>query len=119
MEKEDCIRVRLLLASLRFMNILGFNFTEFQISASVKATEYKNSPNTWNTKYFIPVCCFVLFNVGDWLGRFFAEYIQWPKPGRMGMIVVFILSVSRVAFIPLFLHCHIPPEERIYTRYGF
>ena len=39
---------------------------------SVNAKEYP----TWANYYFIPVCCFVLFNVGDYLGRFLAGLIQ-------------------------------------------
>ena len=61
-----------------------------------------------NGNYFIPVCCFIFFNLGDYIGRFVAEYIQWPKPGKVGMIIVFVLSIVRVAFIPLFLQCNIP-----------
>ena len=56
-----------------------------------------SSPESeWGTKYFIPVCCFVLFNVGDWLGRFSAEMIQWPKPGRFGMFFVLVLTLLRI-----------------------
>ena len=56
-----------------------------------------SSPESeWGTKYFIPVCCFVLFNVGDWLGRFSAEMIQWPKPGRFGMFFVLALTLLRI-----------------------
>ena len=75
---------------------------------------YKDEEDQWSSKYFIPVCCFILFNVGDYVGRFFAEYIKWPKPGRLGMIIVFLLTMLRFAFIPLFLHCHIP-NGRQYT----
>jgi len=74
---------------------------------ALKKDEEKDYP--WGVKYFIPVCCFVLFNVGDWLGRFSAEMIQWPKPGRFGMFLVLGLSLARLAFIPLFLFCNINP----------
>lgn len=74
---------------------------------ALKKDEEEDYP--WGVKYFIPVCCFVLFNVGDWLGRFSAEMIQWPKPGRFGMFLVLGLSLARLAFIPLFLFCNIDP----------
>lgn len=67
----------------------------------------------WGLKFFIPVACFVLFNVGDWLGRFFAEMFQWPKPGRFGMIFVLIFTLARLAFIPLFLFSNANPGGRI------
>ena len=69
----------------------------------------------WGLKYFIPVACFVLFNVGDWLGRFMAEMIQWPKPGRFGMWFVFVLSILRIGFVPLFLFCNANPDNRNLT----
>ena len=30
----------------------------------------------------MPVVCFVLFNVGDWIGRILAERLAWPSPGK-------------------------------------
>ena len=38
--------------------------------------------SSWSTDYFVPVVCFVLFNVGDWIGRILAERLTWPKPGK-------------------------------------
>ena len=75
---------------------------------SVNAKEYP----TWASTYFIPVCCFVLFNVGDYLGRFAAEKLAWPGPGRLGMAITFAASLCRVGFIPLFLFCNADPEGR-------
>ena len=49
----------------------------------------------WSTKLFVPVACFVLFNMGDYIGRFLAEHIQWPRPGRFGMILVFSMTLLR------------------------
>ena len=73
----------------------------------------------WGEKFFIPVCCFVLFNVGDWLGRFAAELLQWPRPGRWGMIFVFFMSLARVSFIPLFLFSNANPLDRVHTQVLF
>lgn len=28
-------------------------------------------------KYFVPVSCFLLFNVGDFVGRLMASFVQW------------------------------------------
>jgi len=64
----------------------------------------------WAKKYFIPVCCFVLFNVGDYVGRFIAEKVQWPKPGKanerytFGSALILFLSTLRVVFILLFIN---------------
>ena len=75
---------------------------------SVNAKEYP----TWANYYFIPVCCFVLFNVGDYLGRFAAEKVAWPGPGRVGMAVTFTASLLRVLFVPLFIFCNADPNNR-------
>lgn len=85
------------------------------LAESVNKKEY----TTWAENYFIPVCCFVLFNVGDYVGRFIAEIVQWPKPGKMGMILVTVASLSRLAFIPLFLFCNVTPNNRQVTSVLF
>jgi len=84
-------------------------------SSSLPLTPFNEEDYPWGIKFFIPVCCFVLFNVGDWLGRFSAEMIQWPRPGRFGMFLVLALSLLRLAFIPLFLCCNIPVERQFTT----
>ncbi|XP_053336269.1 equilibrative nucleoside transporter 2 isoform X2 [Clarias gariepinus] len=33
-------------------------------------------PGKWES-YFIPVCCFLLFNVMDWTGRTVTSFVQW------------------------------------------
>ena len=65
-------------------------------SSSLPTEKFEKDEYPWGIKYFIPVCCFVLFNVGDWLGRFAAEMIQWPRPGRFGMFFVLALSLLRL-----------------------
>ncbi|KAI4900869.1 hypothetical protein NFI96_019634, partial [Prochilodus magdalenae] len=59
--------------------------------------------------YFIPVCCFLLFNVMDWTGRTVTSVVQWPpKESRLfPMLVVF-----RVIFVPLLMLCNV--QERHY-----
>ena len=65
-------------------------------SSTLPMEAYVKTDYPWGEKYFIPVSCFVLFNVGDWLGRFAAEWIQWPRPGRFGMWFVLALSLLRL-----------------------
>jgi len=83
---------------------------------SVNKEEYP----TWAKKYFIPVCCFVLFNVGDYVGRFIAEKVQWPKPGKINQpctvssMIVLGLSLARVVFIPLFMYCNAFESDTAY-----
>ena len=37
--------------------------------------------SSWTETFFVPIACFLLFNIGDYLGRFLAGLIQWPRPG--------------------------------------
>jgi len=87
-------------------------------TASVKSVNAADYPE-WANKYYISVCCFVLFNVGDYIGRFAAELLQWPKPGFFGMVVVLVASLARLAFVPLFLYCNVAPENRSVTSVQF
>ncbi|KAK3871004.1 hypothetical protein Pcinc_023801, partial [Petrolisthes cinctipes] len=57
----------------------------------------------WADLYFQPVITFLLFNVGDYVGRQVAGFIMWPKRGSR---IVYILVTLRLVFIPLFLLCN-------------
>uniref|UniRef100_A0A669BCP1 Equilibrative nucleoside transporter 2 n=1 Tax=Oreochromis niloticus TaxID=8128 RepID=A0A669BCP1_ORENI len=70
------------------------------ITVDVKTTsEGKN----WEL-YFISVCCFLIFNINDWLGRTITTKIRWPsKESRLFPVLV----ISRVVFIPLLMFCNV------------
>jgi len=80
------------------------------ITMHVKSTLPKGS--SWADTFIVPVACFLLFNVGDYLGRFLAGIIQWPKPGKVGSFITLFLSIARLVFLPLFLFCNIRPDAR-------
>jgi len=69
-------------------------------------------PNPWNEKYFVPVCCFLVQAVSDWVGRFIATTTQWPKPGKWTDVAVAVAVLARIAFIPLMMRCNIAPYNR-------
>ncbi|XP_036968173.1 equilibrative nucleoside transporter 2 isoform X1 [Acanthopagrus latus] len=55
-------------------------------------------------RFFISVCCFLTFNINDWLGRTITTLIRWPrKESRLFPVLV----VSRVVFIPLLMFCNV------------
>ncbi|KAI1886377.1 hypothetical protein AGOR_G00213390 [Albula goreensis] len=65
-------------------------------------------------EYFIPVSCFLIFNVMDWAGRSLTALCMWPgKDSKMLPILV----VLRVVFVPLFMLCNVQP--RTYTSVVF
>ena len=51
--------------------------------------------SAWSKTFYVPVACFLLFNVGDYLGRFLASLIAWPKPGKVGSFITLFLSLAR------------------------
>ena len=85
------------------------------ITAQVVSMGSGKDGSEWNNKYFIPVGCFLLFNIGDFVGRMLASVIQWPKANHMGSIIILGLALARVAFIPLFLFCNVAPSNRSVT----
>ncbi|XP_068443428.1 equilibrative nucleoside transporter 2 [Clinocottus analis] len=55
-------------------------------------------------RFFISVCCFLVFNLGDWFGRTVTTLIQWPrKEARLFPVLV----IFRVGFIPLLMLCNV------------
>ncbi|KAM9302462.1 equilibrative nucleoside transporter 2 [Gastrophryne carolinensis] len=77
------------------------------ITAKVKASSQDNK--SWE-RFFTPVCCFLIFNLMDWLGRSLTSKILWPGPDCK---YTPLLAAGRFIFIPLFMFCNI--EERYYS----
>ncbi|XP_062851928.1 equilibrative nucleoside transporter 1a isoform X1 [Trichomycterus rosablanca] len=59
-------------------------------------------------KYFIPVSCFLLFNLMDWAGRSLTAVCMWP--GKDSNLLP-MLVVARVVFVPLFVLCNVQPRN--------
>lgn len=49
----------------------------------------------WASTFFVPVGCFLLFNIGDYIGRTLAGIVQLPKPSKVGSYVTLGLSILR------------------------
>lgn len=65
----------------------------------------KPSQTLISNTYFGPVFCFLIFNSAALLGNVISYYTSWPGKDR-----VWILSVSRLLFIPFFLFCNFQPD---------
>ncbi|XP_058256536.1 equilibrative nucleoside transporter 1 isoform X1 [Hemibagrus wyckioides] len=61
-------------------------------------------------KYFIPVSCFLLFNLFDWSGRSLTAVCSWP--GKDSKLLPALL-LTRLIFIPLFMLCNVQPRYRM------
>ncbi|XP_032419866.1 equilibrative nucleoside transporter 1-like isoform X2 [Xiphophorus hellerii] len=61
---------------------------------------------TWE-RYFVPVSCFLLFNLSDWTGRSLTAVCMWPgKDSRVLPAAI----LARVVFVPLFMLCNVQPR---------
>jgi len=78
----------------------------------------KDKPNSsaWENQFFVPVSCFLFYNIGDYIGRLIAASPVIPNPGSK---LALIMSCARVVFIPLFLLCNLAPNERHITEVYF
>uniref|UniRef100_A0A671LHP6 Equilibrative nucleoside transporter 1-like n=1 Tax=Sinocyclocheilus anshuiensis TaxID=1608454 RepID=A0A671LHP6_9TELE len=63
--------------------------------------------NGWDT-YFIPVSCFLLFNMMDWAGRSLTAVCMWPGKDSIWLPV---LVIARLVFVPLFMLCNVQPRH--------
>ncbi|KAM4730288.1 equilibrative nucleoside transporter 1-like isoform 1-T2 [Anableps anableps] len=75
------------------------------VTVEVKSTVANGS--AWEI-YFIPVSCFLLFNVMDWAGRSLTAVCMWPGKDSIWLPV---LCGVRVIFIPLFMLCNVHPRS--------
>uniref|UniRef100_A0A8C2XIC8 Solute carrier family 29 member 1a n=1 Tax=Cyclopterus lumpus TaxID=8103 RepID=A0A8C2XIC8_CYCLU len=75
------------------------------VTVEVKSTIANGG--TWDG-YFIPVSCFLLFNLMDWAGRSLTAVCMWPGKDSMWLPVMVGL---RVIFIPLFMLCNVQPRH--------
>jgi equilibrative nucleoside transporter 1/2/3 len=91
------------------------NFTTTLIAfpaVTVLVRPISTESNTWNDTLFVPVLCFVLYNLGDYVGKTAASLVQWPKTSVKEQFLLLAMSIVRIAFIPLFMYCNVSPGNR-------
>ncbi|XP_068183802.1 equilibrative nucleoside transporter 1-like [Antennarius striatus] len=74
------------------------------VTVDVKSTIANGG--SWDV-YFIPVACFLLFNVMDWVGRSLTAVCLWPSKDSFWVPV---LVAMRLIFAPLFMLCNVQPR---------
>lgn len=77
------------------------------VTAEVKSTIAGSSK--WEM-YFIPVSCFLMFNIFDWLGRSLTAVCLWPR--KDSRLLPFMVA-ARIVFIPLFMLCNVQPRNHM------
>eukprot|EP00041_Stephanoeca_diplocostata_P029188 m.855386 g.855386 ORF g.855386 m.855386 type:complete len:539 (+) comp23509_c0_seq2:190-1806(+) len=86
---------------------VAFVFTvTLAVFPAVAANIQSNSTGSYATKLFVPVFCFLGFNLGDWIGRTIAgrPSLRWPPPEKPSLMKYPVLC--RVVLIPLFMLCN-------------
>lgn len=63
----------------------------------------------WTNELFSPLSCFLLFNLGDLIGRTIAGFLPYFNEKSC---MIPILCTARVIFIPLFALCNYRPDRR-------
>ncbi|XP_053170899.1 equilibrative nucleoside transporter 1-like isoform X1 [Scomber japonicus] len=74
------------------------------ITADTKSTIAAGG--SWD-RYFVPVSCFLLFNLCDWGGRSLTAVCTWP--GQDSRLLPSAI-VARLVFPPLFMLCNVQPR---------
>ncbi|NXO02593.1 S29A1 protein, partial [Rhinopomastus cyanomelas] len=76
---------------------------------TAKVSTVLGEGNKWSL-YFIPVSCFLLFNVFDWTGRSLTALFTWP--GKDSYLLPLLVTL-RVIFIPLFMLCNVKSRNHL------
>ena len=74
------------------------------VLSTLKSTANPASP--WASRYFLPVSLFLVFNVGDLIGRFAARAVEFP-----GRRLNPWYTTARVVFVVLTVMCNLQPRS--------
>ncbi|XP_058496323.1 equilibrative nucleoside transporter 1-like isoform X2 [Solea solea] len=77
------------------------------ITADTKSTLANG--DSWEM-YFIPISCFLLFNLSDWAGRSLTAVCMWPSKDS---VLLPVGIVCRLVFVPLFMLCNVQPRVHL------
>ena len=64
-----------------------------------------NSRQIFSEKWFVPVCTFLVYNIGDTIGRILTNFCQVPS--RDSPFKIYLFSALRLVFIVLFPLCNV------------
>ncbi|CAG5088000.1 Oidioi.mRNA.OKI2018_I69.PAR.g11698.t1.cds [Oikopleura dioica] len=64
-----------------------------------------NGTKIFAEKWFVPVCTFLVYNIGDTIGRLMTNFCQVPS--RDSTISIYLVSALRLIFIVLFPLCNV------------
>jgi len=101
--KATFSKIRILAFAVGF--VFAVNLSVFpSITASIKSTVKDENKSKFHQDYlFIPLH-FLIFNLGDWLGRYLPllQFFNITDPVTLAR-----MSISRIIFLPIFLMCNV------------
>uniref|UniRef100_A0A3Q2DKC7 Solute carrier family 29 member 2 n=1 Tax=Cyprinodon variegatus TaxID=28743 RepID=A0A3Q2DKC7_CYPVA len=107
-EKASVLEVFKKIWVMAFCVTFVFTVT-LSVFPAVTADVKTSFPGKWE-RYFISVCCFLVFNIHDWLGRTVTTWVQWPsKESRLFPLLV----VLRAVFVPLLMFCNVQQRSNL------
>lgn len=62
----------------------------------------------WTSKFFLPVCCFLIFNLCDFLGRYLGQFGLLRRERCNYLLTI---SILRIGLIPLFMLTNVHPRR--------
>ncbi|XP_068596992.1 equilibrative nucleoside transporter 3 [Brachionichthys hirsutus] len=77
------------------------------VSSSIQSVQKDQSP--WTATYFVPLTCFLLYNVADFCGRQMTAWLQVPGPTSR---LLPVLVLCRSIMVPLLMFCNYQPRDR-------
>ncbi|KAL3972212.1 long-chain acyl-CoA synthetase [Sarotherodon galilaeus] len=81
------------------------------VSSGIQSVD-KDSGSPWTTTYFVPLSCFLLYNVADLFGRIATAWLQVPGPTSK---VLPVLVLCRSVMVPLLMLCNYQPRDHLRT----
>lgn len=81
------------------------------VSSGIQSVN-KDSGSPWTTTYFVPLSCFLLYNVADLCGRMATAWLQVPGPTSK---VLPVLVLCRSVMVPLLMLCNYQPRDHLLT----
>ncbi|GIY60233.1 hypothetical protein CEXT_562471 [Caerostris extrusa] len=72
--------------------------------------EPETNGTLWNGRLFIPVTCFLLFNISDFCGRIVGGWLPIPHSKRIHLLAFCAL---RIIFFPLIMLCNLNPRYHL------
>eukprot|EP00042_Codosiga_hollandica_P036452 m.278811 g.278811 ORF g.278811 m.278811 type:complete len:464 (-) comp54893_c2_seq4:832-2223(-) len=101
--------------SVAFSVFMNFGVTLAVFPALTAEVKSNASNAVYAHTYFIPVYCFVLFNLADWLGRICAGFYQIPGQAHASRMP--IPTLGRLIFVALFALLHLRKEMYSYSLF--